>query len=116
MQEEGLALGSIKISESVIAQIACAAVLEIEGVARLAGDFKTKIGKMLGKRDIPGIKVVIEDNEVILEICAVIVYGHNIPEIASKIQEAVKIAVEKMTNLLVRDVNVNIQGIERGKL
>jgi uncharacterized alkaline shock family protein YloU len=44
----------------------------------------------------------------------IIKYGFNIPEIASKVQENVRNALEKMTNLSIKDIHINIQSIERG--
>jgi len=116
MQKEEFNLGSIKIHKAVIAQIASEATCEIEGVAGLATDFKTGICKLLGrKKDVSGIKVDIDDNQVKLDICVIIKYGASIPEIANKIQENVKVAVEKMTNLSLLDININIQEVERRK-
>ena len=44
----------------------------------------------------------------------VIKYGYNIPDTAARVQENVRQALEKMSNLSVKDINVNVQGIERG--
>jgi len=115
MQEEKFSLGSIKIHKTVIAQIASEAICEIEGVVRLASDFRADIGKLFGKRDTSGIKVDIDNNEVALDVFVIVEYGANIPKIASKIQDNVKAAIEKTTDLTLLDINVNIQGVERGK-
>jgi len=49
-----------------------------------------------------------------VEIPLIIKYGYNIPEIANRVQENVRLALEKMSNLSIKEINVNVQGIERG--
>ena len=44
-------------------------------------------------------------------IYIIVEYGVRIPEIAFEIQTKVKKAVETMTGLKVREVNVNVQGV-----
>lgn len=39
-------------------------------------------------------------------------YGVRIPNVALKVQEAVKNAIESMTGLVVVEVNVHVQGVE----
>ena len=116
MQKEESALGAIKIHKKVISQIASEAVLEIEGVIKLSNNFTNSISRLFSAtKEASGIKVETNENNVKLDIYVIVQYGVNIPEIANKIQENVKIAVETMTNLSLQDIDVNIQGIERGK-
>jgi uncharacterized alkaline shock family protein YloU len=61
------------------------------------------------------IKVdIVKNEEVRVEIPLVIKYGYNIPETCARVQENVRLALEKMGNLSVRDINVNVKVIERG--
>lgn len=114
-EESRTELGVIRIHKNVISSIASIAATEIEGVKRIGGDFKSGILELVGNKRISGIKVDFDKNgEVKLEIPLIIKYGHNIPEIADKVQGNVHNTVEKMTNLSIKDINVNIQGIERG--
>lgn len=107
-------LGIVKIHKKVIASIASLASTEIEGIIRIGGDAKTNLYEFLGKKSISGIKVDIDRNgEVKLEIPLVVRYGSNLPELANKVQENVSRALEKMTNLSIKDIDINIQGIER---
>lgn len=107
-------LGTIRIHKNVIASIASLAAVEIEGIKRVGGDFKSGLLELIGKKYLSAIKVEINKNEeVSLKIPLVIKYGFNIPDIASKVQENVRNALEKMTNLSVRDININVQGIEK---
>jgi len=108
-------LGTIKIHKNVIASIASIAAVEIEGVKKVGGNFTSGLMELVGQRPLLAIKVEInKSEEVRVEIPVIIKYGFNIPDIANKVQESVRQALEKMTNLSVKDINVNVQGIERG--
>ena len=41
-------------------------------------------------------------------------YGIRIPDVAAQIQESIKNAIERMTGLVVVEVNVNVQGVAFG--
>lgn len=114
-EESRTDLGTIKIHKNVIASIACLAALEIEGVKRVGGDFKSGLLELIGKKSVNAIKVEINKNEeVSLEIPLIIKYGCNIPDIADKVQESIRNNLEKMTNLSIKDINISVQGIEKG--
>ncbi|MFA5145213.1 MAG: Asp23/Gls24 family envelope stress response protein [Candidatus Omnitrophota bacterium] len=107
--------GTIKIHKKVIASISSLAAAEVEGVKRVGGDLKSGFLELIGKRSLSAINVEISKSEEVgLEIPLVIKYGYNIPDIAGRVQENVRNALEKMTNLSIKDININVQGIERG--
>jgi len=117
MNQEGSRtdLGVVRIHKNVIASIAALAAGEISGVKRVGGNFQSGILEFVGKKSTGGIKVEIDKHdEVIVNIPLVIKYDFNIPDIAIKVQENVRKALEKMTNLSIKDINVNVQVIERG--
>ena len=108
-------LGMVRIHKNVIASIASLAAVEIEGVKRTGGDFKSGLLELVGKKPLSAIKVEFDKNEEVkLEIPIVIKYGFNIPEVANRVQENIRNALEKMTNLSIKDININVQAIERG--
>jgi len=115
-QDSRTELGIIRIHKNVIASIAAIAAMEIEGVKRIGTDFKSGLLEMVGKKSFSAIKVEIDKNneEVKVEVPLIIKYGYNIPDIANRVQENVRNALEKMTNLSLKDININVQGIERG--
>lgn len=116
-EESRTDFGAVRIHRNVIASIAAIAAVEIEGVKRIGSDFKSGIMELIGKKSLAAIKVEFDKNEEIkVEIPIIIKYGFNIPSVAGKIQENVRNALEKMTNLSIKDININIQGIERGNL
>ncbi|TQQ84658.1 Asp23/Gls24 family envelope stress response protein [Peptacetobacter hominis] len=96
--------GQIKISNEVVATIAGLAALEVEGVE----SSQSLTDKILKNN---GVKILIEDELVTLDIMLVVKFGVSIPDIAFKVQENVKNAVENMTGLEVSQVNVHVQGV-----
>lgn len=107
-------LGSIRIHKNVIASIAAAAAQEIEGVKAPAP--KRGPLELIIQSFHPDINVEISKNEEVkIDIPVIIQYGFNIPDAANKIQESIRNALEKMTNLSVKAINVNVQGIEKHK-
>lgn len=107
-------LGKIKIHKNVVASVASLAASEIEGVKRVGSGAKCSVLDFMGKKALPAIKVEFDKNEEVrLEVPLIIKYDFNIPEICGKVQENVRIALERMTSLSVRDVDINVQGIEK---
>ena len=108
-------LGVLRIHKNVISSISSIAATEIEGVKRVGKDLKSGLLELAGHKFSTAIKVEISKNEEVkVEIPLIIKYGYNIPEVAKGVQENVRQALEKMSNLSIKDINVNVQGIERG--
>nr|WP_300004449.1 Asp23/Gls24 family envelope stress response protein [Tissierella sp.] len=104
--------GSIKISNDVIATIAGIAATEVKGVSGKSMGFTGGITEMLGMRNLTkGVKVEITNRVAKIDISIIVEYGVDIAETAKKVQENIKKSVETMTDLLVPEVNVNIQGV-----
>lgn len=104
--------GQIKISEDVIGTIAGLAAAEVEGVYEMSGSIAGNISEILGKKNLSkGVKVILNEEEVTIDLFILVEYGMVIPEISWKIQENVKSTVENMTGLQVTQVNVHIEGI-----
>ncbi len=105
-------LGNIHISEEVLAGIAAAAALEVDGVSSLAANLGSDIAELLGKKNLAkGVRIKTEEDKVEVELSVLIVYGHTIPQVGKAIQDGVKAAIESMTGLEVSSVNVNVGGI-----
>ena len=115
-EESRTDLGIVRIHKNVIASIASLAALDVEGVKRVGGDFKSGIMELIGRKSSYAVRVEInKSEEVSLDIPLVIKYGYNIPDIADKAQENIRNALEKMTNLSIKEININVQGIEKAK-
>lgn len=103
---------NVTISEDVIVTIANIATKEVEGVAGLhTGMVDTIIDKFTGTNWSGGVSAVIEDEKILVSLMINVVYNYKIYEVAEKVQEAVKNAIETMTEMKVDEVNVHVHGI-----
>lgn len=109
--------GTIKIADDVIATIAGIAAMEVKGVAGMVGGVTSGFSEMLGKKNMTkGVKVDVNQKDVAVELYLIVEFGVKIPALAHDIQNRVKCAIENMTGLKVREVNVHVQGVTFGIL
>lgn len=100
--------GSVMISEDVIATIVEHTLTEVEGVAKGGSEVVGK--KSWGK----GIRITIaEDNTLTIGCNIVVCYGESVINVATAAQAAITNAVESITGVAVKDVDVNVCGIVR---
>ena len=112
-QEE---LGSINISEDVIAGMVRNAVMEVEGVAGLANTAGAEISELLGIRTLSkGVKVQFADGKVVVDTIITVSYGSSVVKVARAVQEKVLAAVQATTGLEKVEVNVHVTGISFDK-
>ena len=105
-------LGNIHISEEVLAVIAAAAALEVEGVGGLAANLGTDLAELLGKKTLSrGIRLEVAEETVTVDVNILVKYGHTIPEVGRAVQEAVMSSIEATSGLTVEAVNVNVGGV-----
>ena len=106
--------GMVKIDNKVIASIAAIAASEIDGVKRVGADSKDGFFCPVSRYLKAKIKVESYKNECVkISIPLVVKYNFSIPEIASKVQENVRNALEKMTDINIKDVEINVKAIEK---
>ena len=106
--------GTVSFATEVVATIAGLAATEVDGVASmispsagLADMFSRKSNRNLTK----GVRIDLEDNRVSVDITITVDYGSPVPDVARNIQENVKKAIETMSGLDVRNVDVHVTGI-----
>ena len=108
-------LGSIKIHKKVLEEITLSAIKDIKGVSLMNKDFRAGLKDFLGIKNSPGIAVIVDkNNQVTIDVKVLVRSGMNIPEVARQVQDTVQQVIEKTVDVDLKDVNVNIQGIERG--
>ena len=108
-QTEG---GSIKIADEVVGIIAGLAATEVTGVAGMSAGLVGGIAEMLGKKNLSkGVKAVVGEREAAIDVYIIVEFGVHIPDIALRVQENVKRAIESMTGLEVIEVNIHVQGV-----
>lgn len=111
-KQSGRDSGSVRIADDVVAIIAGLAATEVEGVAGMSGGIAGGIAEMLGRKNLSkGVKVEVGETEAAVDIFVIVVYNVRIPDVALKIQENVKKAIETMTGLKVVEINVHVQGV-----
>lgn len=106
---------TLKISDEVVAVITGVAASETEGVFSVGtGSFASGWTELLGgkKNNAKGIKVVMGEGSVTIEIQIFVKYGVRITDVAASVQENVKNAVEEMTGFTVEKVDVRVVGIK----
>ena len=105
-------MGNVNISEDVIVTISNIAANEIEGVAGVYSGIADALLEIFrGKKFNKGVPVVLEEEKISVTIIIDVEYGRLIPEVAKKVQENVKNAIESMTEREVNEVNVHVHGV-----
>ena len=108
-------LGKIQINDDVIATISSLAAVEVEGIVSIAGG--SSLAEVWGGKGLKkGVSVTTDEaaNYVVIDLEVNIEYGVDVYKAAHQLQRAVKNAVENMTGLTVKAVNVKISGIVLG--
>ncbi|MFP4472267.1 MAG: Asp23/Gls24 family envelope stress response protein [Candidatus Omnitrophota bacterium] len=109
-------LGSIKIHKKVIADIAANALQDIKGIKVEDKSVLSQGLSLFGIRKHPGVSVSVDaSSQVVVDVAVWIEYGLSIPEVAARAQDAVREAIEQTVDIDLKDININIQGIERGQ-
>lgn len=105
-------IGEVQIADEVVAVIAGLAAKEVKGVAATSGTVSDELAGKFGKKNLSkGIKVLVSPDSVSVDMALTLNYGYGIPDTAKQVQEKVKLAIENMTGLLVKEVNVRIAGV-----
>lgn len=106
-------MGIVKISDEVVGVIAGLATTEIDGIVGMSANLVGGITQILsGKKNLSkGVKVSVGENSAAIDLYVVVEYGVRIPDVALKVQENVKKAVESMTGLEVTAVNIHVQNV-----
>ena len=106
-------LGSIHISEDVLAVTAAAAALEVEGVGGLAANLGNNIAELLvGRKNLSkGVRVVMVESTVTVDISVLVRYGSAVQKVARSVQDGVASAIEIASGMTVDAVNVHVVGV-----
>ncbi len=111
-QIDNLEYGQVKISDEVVATIAGLAASEVEGIWDMSGGLAGNLSDLLGRKNLAkGVKVEVGEEEAVIDLNVIVEYGIKIPDVAWKVQENVKSAIETMTGLRVVEVNIHVQGV-----
>lgn len=105
-------MGNIHISTDVLAVIAAAAVLEVEGVAGMAAGLSSDMAELVGRKAVAkGVRLTLTQDLLEIDLSVLVKYGYTVPDVAKNVQEAVASAVENTSGLKVNGVNVTVAGV-----
>ena len=106
--------GTVSFATEVVATIAGLAANEVEGVASMSntsGGIADILSRKSTRNLTKGVRIDLQDNMVTADITIVVEYGSPIPDVARNIQENVKKAIETMSGLDVKSVDVHVNGM-----
>ena len=107
--------GTVSFATEVVATIAGLAATEVDGVASMSSPssgFADMFARNKNTRNFTkGVRIDLDGNKVTVDITIVVDYGSPVPDVARSIQENVKKAIETMSGLDVRSVDVHVSGI-----
>ena len=106
--------GTVSFATEVVATIAGLAATEVEGVASMTSQsngFADMFSRKNTRNFTKGVRIDLDGNKVTVDITIVVEYGSPVPDVARSIQENVKKAIETMSGLDVRSVDVHVSGI-----
>ena len=108
--------GSINIGQNVVATIAAAAAVDVDGVCGLYQSPGRELVAITGKKGISrGARVTIEDAGVMVEVFIIIDASFSVNQVAALVQKSVKSAIEEAVGADVAEVNVHVCGVSLKK-
>jgi uncharacterized alkaline shock family protein YloU len=108
-------LGAIQVHKNVIAEVVYNTLKDVPNVLPIKASAWDNILFIFGHDNFPGIHVDDSANgEISINIKLIVRYGANMPMIGREVQETVKRAVESALNIVIKNIDVNIHGIEKG--
>lgn len=102
--------GKTTLTPDVLLTIARMAAREVEGVKRMA-PVKGGVNSLF-RRGNEGVRMVVEDSNVLVDLYLVLDSDVNIREVSRTVQQTVARAIAEMTGLEVGHVNIHIEDIE----
>ena len=105
-------IGEVQLANEVVASIAGISASEVEGVDSMAGGLAGELAGKFGAKNLSkGVKVEVADDIAMVELGINMKYGYSIPKTCKQVQEKVMQAINSMTGLTVKQVNVRIAGV-----
>ena len=105
-------MGEIRIADDVVAVIAGTAAAEVDGIVMTSGFYEGFTKRVTGRGVAKGVFVTVEGEQTTIELRICVRFGTNVGTLCRHLQEKVKDMVETLTGLVVREVNVRVEGIE----
>jgi uncharacterized alkaline shock family protein YloU len=111
MAVESQTIGVVRVTRQVLSTIVINTALQIPGVVSIAPT-SNQWSRLLGREQLrQGVKLTIKDSTVAIDLYIVVSAGSNIVEVGTALQEEVASALENMTGMQIREVNVYIRDV-----
>lgn len=105
--------GELTITESAISTIVSLTAQEIEGVSAVKHNISEQIAGFFRKNGFhKGIRVGNTEEGLVLDVNMQVRYGTKVSDVALKVQENIKSAIEAMLDIRVSEVHVHVVGID----
>ena len=104
-------IGQIHISNEVLAIISGTAALEVDGVVA-SHSVSDPSGRFAKRNFSRGVKIAINEGKVSVDISVIVKFGFQIHRVSEEVQKRVITALETMVGMMVKEVNVNIVGVQ----
>jgi uncharacterized alkaline shock family protein YloU len=104
-------IGTVRIDNDVLGAIAAIAAKKVSGVHKITTGLVDGIAHLFRKNPDAGVKVVLNEGEVSIELGIIVEYGANIPETTWKVQKGIKDELENQSGFKVVKVNVMVEGV-----
>ena len=101
--------GQVHIADEVLAIISGTAAMEVEGV--VTGNAPNMSSRVARRNFARGVKITVDEGKVKVSMAIVVKYGYKLHEVAAKVQERVRTALETMVAMKVTEVNVNVASL-----
>ncbi len=106
-------LGSIRVSDDFLAELAGFTCTQCYGIVGMAGQsLQDGVAQLLGRDSIKrGVKLKRKGDRVSFSLFVIVEAGINITEVARNLIEQVKYNVSKASGIEVEEVQVHVQGV-----
>ncbi|GEP19545.1 Asp23/Gls24 family envelope stress response protein [Pediococcus argentinicus] len=104
--------GQISLAPEVIEIIAGITAEQVQGVHLVNSSFSKGVSALLGlESGASGIKLTEDDRGLVIEVNVVLDFGISVPQTAAKLQEKIKQQILFMTEIVINEVNIEVDGM-----
>lgn len=107
-KQKGIIVGDLQISLEALTTIIEKAVEDIEGIVAIRHGVT---GLQHKKHHVNNLRIAVEDDKISIWLSINIIYGFVIPEVAVRVQQKVKSAIETAIGYPVASIDVHIDQI-----
>ena len=104
--------GKVTIASGVLVTIVQLTTQEIPGVHEMCAAWTRDVGRFLGDERVGnGVQIRVEDDEITIDVYIIVDHDVSMLQLGRRIQAEVARAVEEMTGMDVKVVNVHIEDV-----